>query len=288
MKKGFLAIACVAGVVVAVYYGSRSSSIDVGPTAQETQTENDLKVDLETKLTQNEATVPKAQILRSKPVIDNSYASQLNRLLQTEWTSDELSDLLLDIESDEELDDPVIIDLLVSNLDKMDSDLQISVMEMIANLELEGVLDFARLCFESEDVDVRIAVMDAMEESQLPGVSDLLVFGLSDKDEYVREAAISATDTKERDVVMDVVRTSLDTKYNETRIDILDLLDNHATPESMNLLINELNHKNRDYRESVNEKIFFFISEEFETQQEAKRWWQANKQNFDEELQEID
>jgi len=229
--------------------------------------------------------VAQDRVVRIKPE-PASFASDLDQLLQGSWDTESLMDFLTDHE--EELDDPVVLDLLVNKADRFDDELLIDILDLIVDFEQPEVLDFANQAFESSDEEVRVAVMDALDLSELMGIEALIIKGLNDESEDVRDAALYAAMDKDESVVMEIVSGSLRDEKIHNRSDILDLLDDHSTHQSIELLFRELSFKNKDYKEAVNEKIFFFIGEEFESREEALMWWKSNKKNYDTDLHEID
>ena len=229
--------------------------------------------------------VAQDRVVRIKPE-PASFASNLDQLLQGSWDTESLMDFLTDHE--EELDDPVVLDLLVNKADRFDDELVIDILDLIVDFEQPEVLDFANQAFESSDEEVRVAVMDALDLSELMGIEALIIKGLNDESEDVRDAALYAAMDKDESVVMEIVSGSLRDEKIHNRSDILDLLDDHSTHQSIELLFRELSFKNKDYKEAVNEKIFFFIGEEFETSEQALMWWKSNKKNYDTDLHEID
>ncbi|MEI6424347.1 MAG: hypothetical protein WCP55_19175, partial [Lentisphaerota bacterium] len=65
---------------------------------------------------------------------------------------------------------------------------------------------------------------------------------------------------------------------------IADMLIEIPSHNVMNILIDGLKDKDPEFREEVKSTISFFLNEEFEDYNDAKRWWTKNKNRFDSEL----
>ena len=283
MKKVIIISIVIIGVMVFLFKNTTNDETTLNSTSQET---NPVLVVSDSTVNTTEEQISKSKQITKIIKKSKSFASDLDQLLQIKLDTESFLDFLMDHE--EELDDPIILDLLVRSADRFDDELLIEILDLIVEYEHPEVLDFARQAFESKDAEVRVAVMDALDYSELQDIAQLIIQGLHDKNEEVREAALYAVMDKEAVVVMEVVSESLKSDNIRGRADILDVLDDFPNHQSLELLFNELNSKNQDYKEAVNEKVFFFIGEEFESSEQALNWWASNKNNYDAALEEVD
>jgi len=62
------------------------------------------------------------------------------------------------------------------------------------------------------------------------------------------------------------------------------MLEDRSDHSAVDILIEGLKDNDPDFREEVNASLDFLIDKEFKTYQEAQAWWNANKDNYDEDL----
>ena len=56
----------------------------------------------------------------------------------------------------------------------------------------------------------------------------------------------------------------------------------------MDILITGLKDSNPDFRDTVKSAIEFLVSQEFNTYDQAKKWWDANRGKYNDDLSEKD
>ena len=116
----------------------------------------------------------------------------------------------------------------------------------------------------------------------------LLGAGLNDESELVREASLEMIAEQPNDVRYALYKEGLKSSNEDVFSGIVSALEDESNHRAMDALIEGLRHSNADFREVVSDAIDFLVSETFESYEEAKAWWAANKNKYDDELFEKD
>ncbi len=182
---------------------------------------------------------------------------------------------------------------------------------------LLGIVDTA---LDDPDEEVRQAAMEALVDSEpnAPGLSDVVTKAIFDSDPQVRESAVEACGFVEGAQADELLAQALDDESDDVRMSVFDVIENKDTgvqlkvltpaiasrykdvregalstlidissPAAMDILIEGLKDPDADFRDDVTDAISFLVSEDFEDYQQAKKWWNANRHRFDDELFEL-
>jgi hypothetical protein len=173
-------------------------------------------------------------------------------------------------------------------LDDNDVEVRTAVMEMLAMKELDdpNVLYVAAKALKDSELQVRQSAIEACTAVTDPGVGDILNEAIKDSSEEVRTAAIQVADQKEPAVRLSVLKSGITSQYEDVKENAVSSLIDASTPEAVDVLITGLKDPNPDFRDSVKSGINFLISQEFDTYDQAIKWWNANRDKFDNELME--
>lgn len=172
-------------------------------------------------------------------------------------------------------------------LDDEDSDVRLAAVELLLEMQAASVEVVSKAFGDSEE-EVRVAAVEALEFTNEAEAGELLIAALDDESEDVRMGALDVADEKDEGVLLDVLGAGIGSAYEdvkETAVSSLIDLSNHA---AVDILIEGLRDPDAEFREEVSLAIEFLISEEFAGYEEANQWWEANRDRFDEELNEID
>lgn len=207
--------------------------------------------------------------------------------LDTLKTSEEKVDFISDFADAH----PELIPALVYKaLDDNDVDVRTAAMETLSANDVNdpNVVYVAAKALGDTEPDIRKSAVEACENVTDPAVGKILVDALADESEAVRSAAIQTADGKEPDVRLPVLSAGITSQYSDVKEDTVSSLINTSSPAAVDILITGLKDHDTDFRDSVKSAINFLVSQEFDTYEQAQEWWNANRDKFDEELNEKD
>ena len=95
-------------------------------------------------------------------------------------------------------------------------------------------------------------------------------------------------DQKDPDVRLSVLKAGIASQYEDVKEDTVSSLIDASSPAAMDILITGLKDPNPDFRDSVKSAIDFLVSQEFDTYDQAQKWWDANRSKYDDDLSEKD
>ena len=181
-----------------------------------------------------------------------------------------------------------VVKIVDKALDDDDPEVRRAAMELLVDYELPDVLPVISKALGDEDEQTREAAVDVLTFVKDPKVGELLVQALGDSSESVRMAALEVAEEQEENVKLDVLKAAISSSYEEVKEDAVSTLIDVSNHYAMDILILGLKDSDAEFREEVNLAISFLISEEFDSYEEAKNWWDANRDKYDDELFEID
>jgi HEAT repeat protein len=151
----------------------------------------------------------------------------------------------------EAIDDPIVLDAVMIAMDDPDPDLRKAALEVLRDMDNEEINEAFLAGLEDDNQEVTEKAMDIMADSDSPTILPSLEQALLDSDEKIQ------------------------------RISMLTLED-ISDPRAVDILIETglLNH-NESIREKVLDSLEFIIGRRFETYQDAKIWWELNRDNFE-------
>ncbi len=207
--------------------------------------------------------------------------------LDTLETSEEKMDFISDFADAH----PELIPALVYKaLDDNDLDVRTAAMEALSMNDVNdpNVVYVAAKALKDTEPDIRKSAIEACEAVADPAVGKVLIDALADESEDVRTAAIQTADQKEPDVRLSVLKAGITSQYEDVKEDTVSSLVDASSPAAMDILITGLKDPNPDFRDSVKSAIEFLVSQEFDTYDQAQKWWDANRSKFADDLSEKD
>jgi hypothetical protein len=199
------------------------------------------------------------------------------------------SETKIDFLSDYADEHPESAALMVYNiLDDNDPDVRSAAMEMLAMKEINdtNVAYVAAKALKDEELQVRLSAVEACAAVTDPVVGDVLNEALNDSSEEVRTSAMQMADQKEPVIRLPVLKAGITSKYDDVKENAVSSLIDASSPVAMDILIMGLKDTNPDIRDSVKSAISFLVSQDFDTYEQAYKWWNANRNKFDDELTE--
>ena len=175
-------------------------------------------------------------------------------------------------------------------LDDGDGEVRTAAMEMLAMKELDdpNVVFVADKALRDSEPQVRQSAVEACTHVTDPAVGKVLLDALADESEDVRTAVLQVADQKEPDVFLPVLKAGITSKYEDVKESAVSSLIDASTPAAVDILITGLKDPNPDFRDTVKSAIEFLVSQEFNTYDQAKKWWDANHTKFNDDLSEKD
>lgn|GEM_PF-1205546 len=175
-------------------------------------------------------------------------------------------------------------------LDDKDVNVRTAAMEMLAMKDLNdpNVVFVAAKALKDSEPQIRKSAIEACTYVTDPAVGSVLVSALADESEDVRTAAIQVADQKEPVVRLEVLNAGIASQYEDVKESVVSSLIDVSSPAAMNILITGLKDANPDFRDDVKSAITFLVSQDFDTYDQAQKWWNANRDKFDDQLIEKD
>ncbi len=117
-----------------------------------------------------------------------------------------------------------------------------------------------------------------------PQTGDLLATAVSDESENIRNAALDVAGYKDEQVQFKVLEKGISCPYGDTKEESVAMLENMGGHRAVDILIEALQDKDAEFREKVTSSISTLIDKKFGSYEEAKTWWENNKDKYDEDL----
>ncbi len=180
--------------------------------------------------------------------------------------------------------------LVYKALDDKDLDVRTAAMDMLSMNDINdsNVVYVAAKALKDTELDIRQSAIEACETVTDPAVGKVLAAALADENEDVRIAAIELADQKEPAVRLLVLKAGIAGKYDDVKESAVSSLIDVSSPAAMDILITGLKDPSPDFRDSVKSAIDFLVSQKFDTYDQAKKWWDANRTKFNDDLSEKD
>ena len=173
-------------------------------------------------------------------------------------------------------------------LDDNDVKVRMAAMGILAmkNLDDPNVVYVAAKALKDSEPEVRKSAIEACAPITDPAVENVLLTAIADSSEKVRTHAIQVAGHKQPAVRMSVLKAGITSQYGDVKEGTVSSLVDASSPAAMDILIIGLKDTNPDFRNEVRTEIDFLISQKFDTYDQAKKWWDANRSKFDDNLAE--
>jgi hypothetical protein len=180
--------------------------------------------------------------------------------------------------------------MVYNALDDNDVEVRTAAMEMLALKELDdsNVVPVAAKALKDSEPQIRQSAVEACAAITDPAVKNVLLEAIADSSEEVRTAAIQLADQKEPVIRLEVLNAGITSRYEDVKGTVVSSLIDVSSPAAMDILITGLKDTNPDFRDEVKSAISLLISQDFDTYDQAQKWWNANRDKFDNELNEKD
>ncbi len=177
-------------------------------------------------------------------------------------------------------------------LDDKDAEVRAAAVEMLAMKELDdpNIVFVAAKALQDPEPDVRKSAIEACIPVTDPALGKVLIDALADESEDVRTAAIETANEKEPSVRLEVLKSGITSQYEDVREGVVSSLTDVSSPAAVDILIEGLKNPNPEFREPFKDALDFLlpIDGDLTTYAQYKKWWDANRSKFDDELVEKD
>jgi hypothetical protein len=201
--------------------------------------------------------------------------------------SDEKIDFITDFS---ETHPELTVALADKALDDNDVDVRSAAMEVLIDNEVNKpeVLGIASRALKDSEEQIRQNAVEACALVNDPKVGGILVQALSDQSEDVRTAALQVAGQKDTPVRLEVLKAAITSSYEDVKTASVSALTDMSSPDAVDILITGLKDPTPEFNEQVKTALSLLLSQDFETYDQAKKWWDANRNKFDDELSEKD
>ena len=167
------------------------------------------------------------------------------------------------------------------------AEVRMAALNAIIENETSAPAAVAKAMTDSDE-EVRELAVEASQFIDDEQAGDILINAINDQSESVRAMAMETVEEKNDDTKLKVFSEAITSKFEDVKEDVIGALVNMSSPQAVDLLIEGLNDPDADFRDDVIQAIDFLIDHECTSYGECKSWWNANKNRFDEELDEIE
>ena len=227
---------------------------------------------------------PRRYARRARPATARAIA-KLSRAYDEATDAEERAKIL---DSLAEYCDPAVLPIVEKALNDESADVRAAALEALEGYTSKDVVPLAMKGLLDKDADVRIAAMNAIACVENPAVVEPIALAFTDTDEDVRDMAFDVMQELDYDSRMTLLEEALRAPTSDVRIAAISELEDISNHDAMDLIIESLRDTSKAVREEAASSIWFLVSEEFDSYEEAKAWWAKNQDRFDDELFEKD
>lgn len=180
--------------------------------------------------------------------------------------------------------DPQIIPILEQALLDLDPQVCLAASELLGEYLSPEILPAIEKALASPNEKVRLNAMDSLANIDDPAAATLMGLALNDVSESVRTKSLEAIKQQEGDRQLASLSAAMASQYNDVKTEALSLLELRGDHKAVPVIMGGLLDANPEYRQEVNSALNFLIEQEFETYEQAIKWWENNNNRFDENL----
>ena len=180
--------------------------------------------------------------------------------------------------------DPCVVAMVQMAVADTDGNVALAGIELVQGCKGPEVLPVVVKAMSHSDEEVRRTAVGILSDIDAPQTGDLLAAALSDESEDIRGVALDVTRGKDEQVQFKVLEKGISCPYGDTKEGSVDMLENMGGRRAVDILIEALRDKDAKFREKVASAISTLIDKEFASYEEAKIWWEKNRDKYDEDL----
>jgi hypothetical protein len=175
-------------------------------------------------------------------------------------------------------------------LDDADIGVRAAAVDMLADKGFYSpdIVPVALKAMNDKEPTIRQKALESCSNVTDTSVSDVLVAAMDDQREDIRTAAIQMSAKKAPSIRLPVLETALTSQYPDVKAGAVTELMQTSSPEALDILIGGLDDTDLEFHYNVQTGIKHLIGQEFDTSEQAKKWWDDNRSNFGNDLKPID
>lgn len=233
--------------------------------------------------------VPPARQYRSKDQhIDKTVLNNILAELDSAVTADKKIELIRSLEKLSFEQDPSVIRSVEKALDDPNSAVGSAAMELLQDYNTPDILPVIRKALSAADEQIRMQAVETLSNVDDSQVGDLLGEALNDPSEDVRTAALEMAEGQSEGIELKVMEKGMGSAYKDVKYEVVQKLQNRSDHKAVEILIEGLKDTDSSFRDEVNASLSFMIDKEFKGYEEARTWWNENKNRYDAELFETE
>lgn len=179
---------------------------------------------------------------------------------------------------------PAVIAFVESALQDSDPEVARTAVRLLAEYRSLEILPVVERALGHSDEAVRLGALVPLQHISNAEVGDLLMTALGDKSDRVRSQAMNIAEDQDADIQIQVCRTAVTSGYKDVRLGVLSLLQMRGDRPVIDIAIEGLRDKDSGVREEARSVLDFLLDREFRTRDDAKAWWDRNKDTYDDQL----
>ncbi len=244
--------------------------------APQTETQTAISAPQESAITEQPSSAPPEEMTSSEPLDLNSFGAMSNTSKKFDFISKFAG------KSPELL--PALVD---KALDDEDPGIRGAAMEELLKKGFynpSDILPVVEKAMGDADPTIRQQAIDACAHINDPAVGDIIKLGLGDENEKVRVAAIQLAAQKDPAIRLPILEAGMASQYADVKAGAATELMNTPRKDAISILITGLKDTDPDFRYTIQSILNSRIGQEFESYDQAVQWWNANRDNFTDDL----
>lgn len=182
--------------------------------------------------------------------------------------------------------DSLVISAVKKALYDRDVEVRLAGMDLLAGRTSSEIIPLASQALGDKDPMVRKAAVLALETVKDPSTAKLLAGALNDLNEEVRVAVFDCLGDQDEAVKLTVFKAGISSRFSDVKENTVTALMDLSCKGAVDVLILGLRDSDTEHRERINVALTFLIGQEFNSYKEAKNWWDSNRDNYDEHLEQ--
>ncbi|MBR4465789.1 HEAT repeat domain-containing protein [bacterium] len=180
------------------------------------------------------------------------------------------------------IDHPDILPTIELALDDDDPVVREVALDAIMNINSEEVVPIVVKALDDPEPDLRLVSLDALMDVKSASINDALQKAMKDESEEVREGVMDLLFISENPAALPTIKTAFTDSSPAIREGALMCIEDIRDKGAVDILIYDgMLSDYEDVREASKEALEFITDEEFETYDEAKAWWNKNRDSFE-------
>jgi hypothetical protein len=180
--------------------------------------------------------------------------------------------------------DPCVVAMVQKAVADEDGNVALAGIELVQGCKSPEVLPVVAKAMANPSEEVRQTAVGILSDIDAPQTGDLLATALSDESEDVRDTAIDVTRYKDEQIQFKVLEKGVSSPYGDIKERSVMMLEDMGGHRAVDILIEALRDKDAEFRETVASSISMLIDKEFKSYEEAKTWWEQNRNKYDGDL----